>query len=38
MGFNMNKTKVAIKNAFDSLKNKWRTLKHFNSRMDRAKT
>jgi hypothetical protein len=35
--FNMNKNKVVIKNAFGSLKNKWTILKHFNSRVDRAK-
>jgi hypothetical protein len=36
--FNMNKNKVVIKNAFGSLKNKWRILKHLNSRVDRAKS
>jgi hypothetical protein len=32
----MNSRRVVIKNAFGSLKNKWRMLKHFNSRVDRA--
>ncbi len=33
---NMNSGKVVIENAFDFLKNRWRILKHFNSRVDRA--
>ncbi len=32
----MNSRRVVIKNAFGSLQNKWRMLKHFNSRVDRA--
>jgi len=32
----MNSRRVVIKNASGSLKNKWRMLKHFNSRVDRA--
>jgi hypothetical protein len=32
----MNKSKVVTENAFDSLKNRWRILKHFHSKMDRT--
>jgi hypothetical protein len=32
----MNKCKVVIKNAFDSLKNRWKILKQFHFIMDRA--
>jgi hypothetical protein len=34
--YNMNSRKVVIENAFGSLKNKWRILKHFNSRVDKT--
>ncbi len=32
----MNSGKVVIENAFDFLKNRWKILKHFNSRVDKA--
>jgi hypothetical protein len=35
-GSNMNLRKVVIENAFGSLKNRWKILKHFNYRVDRA--
>jgi hypothetical protein len=34
--FNINLGKVATENAFGSLKNRWKILKHFNYRVDRA--
>ncbi len=33
---NMNSRKVVIKNVFGSLKNRWKILKHFNSRVDKT--
>jgi predicted Ser/Thr protein kinase len=32
---NMNLRRVVMENAFGSLKNKWRILKHFNSKVDK---
>ena len=32
----MNSTKVTIENAFGTLKNRWRILRHFNSKVDKA--
>ncbi len=34
--FSMNSRRVIIKNAFGSLKNRWRILRHFNSKVERA--
>jgi hypothetical protein len=33
---NLNSRKLVIENAFDFLKNRWKILKHFNSRVDIA--
>jgi hypothetical protein len=32
----MNKGRVVTKNAFDSLRNRWKILRHFNFKVDRA--